>query len=71
MCSILLFIKCISYHDYMAQKGWQTVTLPTQLLELVDEVIENSKLGYTSKSEFIKEAVRERLLEIKKSNLTP
>ena len=36
----------------MAQMG-----LPKELLDMVDHIIEEGKLGYTSKSEFIKDAI--------------
>lgn len=36
----------------------QTLSLPEDLLELVEEVMDKSKLGYSNKTEFIKESVR-------------
>jgi len=42
------------------KKGWKTVQLPEELLDRVDELIRRPELGYTSRSEFIKEAVRLR-----------
>ena len=46
----------------MTDSAWQTVALPKELLEIIDEIIRDGTLGYTSKAEFIKEAIRERLL---------
>ena len=46
---------------------WKTVMLPEGLIKSVDEVISTDGFGYTSRSEFIKEAVRLRIQEIKKS----
>ena len=46
---------------------WKTVMLPEGLIKSVDEVISTEGLGYTSRSEFIKESVRLRIQEIKKA----
>ncbi len=46
---------------------WKTVQLPEDLIKNVDEVISTEGLGYTSRSEFIKESVRLRIQEIKKT----
>jgi len=45
---------------------WKTVMLPEGLIKNVDEVISTQGLGYTSRSEFIKESVRLRIQKIKK-----
>jgi len=50
------------------KKGnWKTVQLPEDLIKSVDELISTEGYGYTSRSEFIKESVRLRIQEIKKS----
>ena len=46
---------------------WKTVQLPEDLIKNVDEVISTEGLGYTSRSEFIKESVRLRIQEIKRT----
>lgn len=43
------------------KKGWKTIQLPIELLNRVDRLVERPELGYTSRSEFIKEAVRLRV----------
>ncbi len=43
------------------KKGWKTIQLPQELLQRVDEIVEKSEIGYISRSEFIKEAVRLRV----------
>jgi len=49
------------------KKGnWKTVQLPEDLIKSVDELISAEGMGYTSRSEFIKESVRLRIQEIKK-----
>jgi len=50
------------------KKGnWKTVQLPEDLIKSVDELISTEGMGYTSRSEFIKESVRLRIQEIKRS----
>ena len=40
---------------------WKTIQLPEELLKRVDDLVSKPELGYTSRSEFIKEAVRLRI----------
>jgi metal-responsive CopG/Arc/MetJ family transcriptional regulator len=40
---------------------WKTIQLPEELLKRVDDLVGKPELGYTSRSEFIKEAVRLRV----------
>ena len=49
----------------MAVGKWGGVSLPKELIKEVREVVEKRTRGYTSISEFIKEAVREKLDKIK------
>lgn len=53
----------------MAEKGWHTITLPDSLLNEVQRVIERDVMGYKTKSEFIKEAIRQRIIDIKKAEI--
>lgn len=43
-------------------KGWRTVSLPESLLKDVEKIVASGR--YSSLSEFIREAVREKLKEI-------
>ena len=43
------------------RRGWKTIQLPEELLNRVDDIVERPELGYTSRSEFINEAVRLRV----------
>lgn len=43
---------------------YTNIGLPEDLIEKIDEVIKNSKLGYKSRGEFVKEAVRRSLKEL-------
>jgi len=49
-----------------SSRRWKTVQLPEELLNRVDKLVNVKELGYTSRSEFIKEAVRLRLEEVEK-----
>lgn len=49
----------------MARKGYTTVALPNALIEKVDEIVRDKSHGYISRPELIKEAVREKLRNIK------
>jgi metal-responsive CopG/Arc/MetJ family transcriptional regulator len=42
------------------------VQLPEDLLNRVDETVKHESLGYSSRAEFIKEAVRLRLEQLEK-----
>jgi len=50
----------------MVRKKYRTVALPEDLYRKCEEVVKSGKLGYTSISEFVKDAVRRRLEEIEK-----
>jgi len=42
------------------------IPLPEELAKQIEKVILKSSLGYKTKTEFIKEAVREKLIELAK-----
>jgi Arc/MetJ-type ribon-helix-helix transcriptional regulator len=48
----------------MTGKRFETVSVPVELLEEVERVVEERKNGYTSVAEFVRDAVREKLQEI-------
>ena len=50
----------------MAAKTFTTVAIPDELIKEVDEVVKPRSHGYRSRPEFIKEAIRKLLREIKK-----
>ena len=41
-----------------------TVSISRKLIERIDEVIESGKTTYTTRSDFIKDALRKRLREL-------
>jgi metal-responsive CopG/Arc/MetJ family transcriptional regulator len=47
------------------REGWVYVNLPKELGEKVDALINEQKHGYRSRSEFVTDAVRRRLEELK------
>ena len=49
----------------MPRKGYTTIALPNILVEQIEEIIRNKENGYISKPEFIKEAIREKIRNIK------
>jgi metal-responsive CopG/Arc/MetJ family transcriptional regulator len=53
----------------MADKGWRTITLPESLLMEVQKILDSDVMGYKSRSEFIKEAIRQRIIDLKKTNI--
>lgn len=48
----------------MGAKTFTTVAIPEELIKEVDNIIKEKKLGYRSRPEFIKEAIRKLLREI-------
>ncbi len=50
----------------MAEDKWTNIPLPKELVRRVKDVLEAGELGYSSTSEFVREAVRIRLREIEK-----
>ncbi len=50
----------------MAAKTFTTVGIPDELIKEVDEIIKIKKHGYRSRPEFIKEAIRKLLREVRK-----
>jgi len=43
-----------------------SVSIPKSLIDKIDEVIESNEFGYSSRAEFMKEAVREKLKQLGK-----
>lgn len=49
----------------MSNEDYATVKLPKKLADEVDDLIEKSHLGYLSRMEFTRDAVRRRLDQLK------
>lgn len=43
------------------KKGYTTVHIPTALARFIDELIDSEEFAYTSRSEFVKDAIRRAL----------
>jgi metal-responsive CopG/Arc/MetJ family transcriptional regulator len=50
-------------------KEHQGASLPKELLRRIEYIINETDLGYTSKADFIKEAVRQKLDEVERKLL--
>ena len=53
-------------HPKKKKKKYTNIPLPDELAKQIDDVIKTADFGYKTKSEFVKEAVRERLIELAK-----
>ncbi|MCS7119554.1 MAG: ribbon-helix-helix domain-containing protein [Archaeoglobaceae archaeon] len=50
----------------MPPKGYRGITLPMELIEEIENLIEkHPELGYTSLAEFVKDAIRSKLFDLK------
>lgn len=49
----------------MSEDGYSTVRLPEELIKEVDKIVADSKWGFKTRAEFVKEAVRQHLLRVK------
>ncbi len=56
---------CVNGDTRMADSDWVTIKLPKELAEQIDRVRKRHDLGYTSRSELVKEAVRSYLATLK------
>jgi len=45
-------------------RRYTNIPLPDELAQQIENVIKTADLGYKTKSEFVKEAVREKLVEL-------
>lgn len=48
----------------MAEKDWAVVRIPKPLWDRLKEIKDTKAFGYASMSDFVAEAIRERLLEV-------
>jgi len=52
----------------MSSNDYVTVKIPTELANEIDNILDTGKRGYKTRAEFVKEAVRIRLDEVKKAS---
>ena len=43
---------------------YSTISIPESLIEILDKIID-ARIGYTSRAEVVKEAIRDKVLEIR------
>lgn len=48
------------------RRDWKTIQLPGELLKRVDELVALQDLGYSSRAELVKEAVRMRVQDLER-----
>lgn len=53
-------------YEGVKMRRYTNIALPDELAKQIDNVIKTAELGYKTKSEFVKEAVREKLIELSK-----
>jgi Arc/MetJ-type ribon-helix-helix transcriptional regulator len=46
--------------------GYTNISIPNELADEIKKIVQSRKYGYSSISEFVKEAVRMHLLQVKK-----
>ena len=61
----LLIPVCVNSDTLMT--NYITIKLPKNLVEQIDEVLEQQNLGYTSRAELVKDAVRNFLATTKQN----
>ena len=58
---------CVKGDTRMTDSDWVTVKLPKELVAEIDRVRRSQNLGYNSRAELVKEAVRSYLAGLKKN----
>ena len=48
----------------MPGKGWVSVSLPEDLVRIIDEVVRDKKFGYRNRQDFVIDCIRVRLREL-------
>ena len=66
----MLNIDTLSVSD-TPMTGYKAVQLPKNLVDQIDEFLEKQNLGYTSRSEIVKDAVRGFLAKLKRIETSP
>jgi hypothetical protein len=47
--------------EFMPPKGYTSISVPTKLVALIRQIIQNPNLPYTTVSDFAKQALREKI----------
>jgi metal-responsive CopG/Arc/MetJ family transcriptional regulator len=51
--------------------GYATVRIPVELANEIDEIVKSGLLGYKTRSELVKDAVRQKIELLRYNNLKP
>jgi metal-responsive CopG/Arc/MetJ family transcriptional regulator len=51
--------------------GYATVRIPVELAHEIDEIVKSGLLGYKTRSELVKDAVRQKIELLRHNNLKP
>ena len=65
VCDTYIYKESIGVSE-ASERDWKTIQLPGALLKRVDELVALRNLGYSSRAELVKEAVRRRVEELEK-----
>jgi len=58
-------LENIIIHVCSKNEGWR-ITAKVELADEVDKILEKKVLGYRSRAEFVAEAARDKLIQVKK-----
>lgn len=53
----------------MPRINYRNVSIPLTLIDQVDEIVKSKLLGYSSRSELVKDALRDKLREIRSGQI--
>lgn len=62
--------KLIGSLNCIMRRRYVNIPLPEELTKEIEKIIKKGKLGYKTKSEFVKEAVREKIIEFDKIEIS-
>ncbi len=65
-----IIYKLIASLNCIMRKRYVNIPLPEELTKEIEKIIKKGKLGYKTKSEFVKEAVREKIIEFDKIEIS-
>jgi len=50
---------------YMPRNGWVNISLPEEIVKIIDQVVIDKKYGFRSRSNLVLEAVKNQLRELR------
>jgi metal-responsive CopG/Arc/MetJ family transcriptional regulator len=67
---LVIYRGCITTKKKNAD-GYATVRIPVELSNEIDEIVKSGVLGYKTRSELVKDAVRQKIELLRYNNLKP